>query len=319
MSWWRRALRWCATGVVVVVVAVTVAAYGYDLVSRGTVPLPALDANGHVVTAGGLTTHYEQWGTRGTPVVLVHGFAESAWVWRDVASRLASRGYRVYAIDVRGYGYTQRKGPYTLAGDTEQLRTFLVALRLDAADHAAPVLVGHSSGAAIVGDLARSHPASVAAVAFLDGDGTPYGVGPGWVHRLVVDPYATALIRLVTHHPSLAARAYRSACGARCPPFDASAWLRPMRVPGAEAALKDILRRPLIGMTYRQERQIHVPAAVIYGTRDSEMGAADAQATADRLHTHLVIALPGAPHLAMLAAPSATAAAIARVASAGRQ
>jgi pimeloyl-ACP methyl ester carboxylesterase len=295
--------------------AVTVAAYGYDLATGGTVPAPPLDANGHLVTAGGLTTHYEQWGTSGTPVVLVHGFLESAWVWHDVGALLAARGYRVYAIDVRGYGYTQRQGPYTLASDTDQLRTFLAALHLDAAHHAQPLLVGHSSGAAIVGNLARLDPAAVTAVVFMDGDGTPYGVGPGWVHRLFIDPYATALIRLVTRHPSLAAHAYRSACDRRCPPFDAAAWIRPMRVPGAEAALRTILAQPLIGMTYPQERQIHVAAAVIYGTNDPEMSAADARATADRLDTHTVIPLAGAPHLGMLAVPAATAAAIAAVGS----
>jgi pimeloyl-ACP methyl ester carboxylesterase len=89
-----------------------------------------------------------------------------------------------------------------------------------------------------------------------------------------------------------------------------------MRVPGAESALKAILRQPLIGMTYAQERSIHVKAAVIYGTDDPEMTTADADATAARLHTRLVVPLPGAPHLGMLAAPAATAAAIARVAAA---
>jgi len=305
--------RLVAAAVAVSVAAVTLMAYGYDVATRGAVPVPPLGPDGHLVTTDGLTTHYEQWGRTGMPVVLVHGFLESAWAWHDAGPALASRGYRVYAIDVRGYGYTQRKGPYTLASDTEQLRTFLTALNLDAAHHATPVLVGHSSGAAIVGNLARLDPAAVAAVAFMDGDGTPYGVGPGWVHRLFVDPYATALIRLITRHPSLAARAYRSGCSSSCPPFNAAAWLRPMRVPGAETALKAILTQPLIGMTYHQERQIHVPAVVIYGTKDPEMTAADARATANRLHTQEVIPLPGAPHLGMLAEPSATAAAIASV------
>src|SRR5438270_6452113 len=73
-SWWRRLLRWCAAGVAVVLAAVTVTAYSYDLETGGTLRPPPLDANGHLVTAGGLTTHYEQWGTSGPPVVLVHGF-----------------------------------------------------------------------------------------------------------------------------------------------------------------------------------------------------------------------------------------------------
>lgn len=307
---WRRLLRWVAGSAVALLLVSTVAAWGYDVATRGSVPVPPLDGNGHYVRTAGLVTHYEQWGRTGPPVVLVPGFLESAWVWHDVAPLLAASGHRVYALDVRGYGYTQRKGPYTLASDTAQLQAFLVALHLDAGHGALPVLVGHSSGAAIVGDLARLHPRAVAGVVFMDGDGTPYGVGPGWVHRLFVDPYATALIRWTTRHPAFAARGYRSTCGPHCPPFDAEAWVTPFRVPGAEAALKSILRQQLIGLSYAQERQIHVPAAVVYGTEDDEMSAADARATARRLHTTRVTAIEGAHHLGMLSAPAATAAAI---------
>ena len=114
-------------------------------------------------------------------------------MWDRVGPVLARDGYRVYALDVRGFGYTQRRGPYTLAGDVAQLSAFLSALHLDAAHGGTATLVGHSSGAAIVGALARAQPADVRGVVFLDGDGTPYGVGPAWVHHLVVDPYATAL------------------------------------------------------------------------------------------------------------------------------
>lgn len=295
-------------------VAVTVAAAAYDVTTAGTEPAPRLDAHGHVIRTGDLVTHYEQWGASGPPIVLVHGFLESAAVWNPVGTALARNGFRVYALDVRGFGYTERRGPFTLAGDTAQLRAFLAALHLDAAHGGTPVLVGHSSGAAIVGDLARTDPAAVRRVVFMDGDGTPYGVGPGWVHGLFVDPYATALIRLVTRHPSLAERVYRRACGVTCPPFDPGAWLTPFRVPGAEGALKAILRQPLIGLTYAQEREIHVPAAVVYGRQDPEMGATSASTTAARLHTDVVVAVPGAGHLAMLAAPAAVTAVLARLA-----
>lgn len=308
----RRALRRTVVVLAILLVTVTSAAAGYDRLSSGGLPPSPLDRNGHMVAAGGVVTHYEQWGTTGSPVVLVHGFVESSWVWREVGPLLAARGHRVFALDVRGYGYTQRRGPYTLASDVQQLLAFVTALQLDAAHGALPELVGHSSGAAIVGDLARLHPAAVRSVVLMDGDGTPYGVGPGWVHRLFVDPYATALIRLATRHPSLAARAYRGACTSACPLFDADAWLRPFRVRGAEQALKQVLAQPLIGMTYAEEEQIAVPAAVVYGTADPEMTAAQAAATAARLHTATVVALPGAPHLGMLAQPAATAAALNR-------
>ncbi len=304
-----------AVAVVAVWLLLTVAATAYDLTTSRSVPAPPLDAHGHELRTGELTTHFESWGSAGTPIVLVHGFLESASVWERVAPLLAAAGHRVYALDVRGYGYTERKGPYTLASDTRQLLDFVAALHLTAADGGTPLLVGHSSGAAIVGNVARLRPAAVAGVVFLDGDGTPYGVGPGWVHRLFIDPYATAIIRLMVRHPSVAASAYGRACGPRCPRFDPRVWLGPFRVAGAEPALKAILGRQLIGMTYVQERQIDVPAAVVYGKDDPEMTAVDAQATARRLRTTRVVAIPGARHLAMLSDPTALTAALEPVAA----
>ena len=303
---WRRLLGRVGIVAVSALVAVTVAAAAYDhLTGAGTARTPPLDAHGHLVRTGDVTTHYELWGRTGPPIVLVHGFLESAAVWGRVGPLLARDGFRVYALDVRGYGYTERRGPYDLDGDTAQLGAFLSALHLDAAHGSTPTLVGHSSGAAIVGNVALTDAGSARRVVFMDGDGTPYGVGPAWVHRLFVDPYATAMIRLGTRHPSLAERMYRSGCGAGCPPFDRDAWLTPFRGAQAESALKAILRQPLIGLTYAQEARIHTPAAVVYGARDPEMDAASARATAARLHTDVVVAVPGAAHLPMLSAPDA--------------
>lgn len=44
----------------------------------------------------------------------------------------------------------------------------------------------------MVGDVARLHLTAVRSVVLMDGDGTPDGVGPGCVHGLFFDPYATA-------------------------------------------------------------------------------------------------------------------------------
>jgi pimeloyl-ACP methyl ester carboxylesterase len=42
------------------------------------------------------------WGT-GDPVVLIHGFTQSAGAWGDLASRLATR-HHVTAVDAPGHG-----------------------------------------------------------------------------------------------------------------------------------------------------------------------------------------------------------------------
>lgn len=305
---WVRFMQRLALTVVAVWVAATAAAAGYVGLSGDGPPRPR--PPGHLVQTGDVVTHYEQWGSSGSPIVLVPGFLESTVVWSRLGP-LLGRDHRVYAVDVRGFGYSERRGPYDLAADADQLAAFLLALRLDAAHRSQPMLVGHSSGAAIAGEVVRRDRAAASRVVFLDGDGTPYGVGPAWVHRVVVDPYATAMIRLLSRHPAIAARRiYAAACGPGCPPFDAQAWLAPLRGRDSEGALTDLLRHRIIGLTYAEEEQIHTPAAVLYGVADPTMTAATAADTARRLHTNLVVPIAHARHLPMLSAPESVAAAL---------
>ena len=63
----------------------------------------------------------------GKPVLLLHGWAVSAYLWRHNLGALAAAGYRVYAPDLPGHGLSDApttKGDYTLdkfAGRIEQL------------------------------------------------------------------------------------------------------------------------------------------------------------------------------------------------------
>ncbi|AGZ44124.1 alpha/beta fold hydrolase [Actinoplanes friuliensis] len=104
----------------------------------------------HVTVEGG-TIAYEVHGS-GPLVVLAHGMGDSREAYRFVAPRLVAAGYRVAAVDVRGYGESSaRWASYTrtdIAGDL-----LAVIRRLG---HPA-VLVGHSvSGGAATIAAARA-------------------------------------------------------------------------------------------------------------------------------------------------------------------
>ena len=306
----RRVARLGLIAGLALAVGATAGCFLYNAVSQGTVAVPRA---GHFVRTGDVVTHYERWGDAGTPVVLVHGFMESSFAWHLLGPQLARHGYRVFAIDVRGFGYTQRRPPYTLAADTAQLVAFLAALGLDAGHGARPVLVGHSSGAAIVGNLARLHPTAAAGVVFVDGDGTPYGAGPTWVRGFVRAPYVISAVRMVTRNPWVARPFYRRLCGSTCPAWtrrEAAGWATPFRIAGAEDAVEAVLHQGLIGMTAPQLEAIHVPAAVVRADGDPQMGMRLARLTARRLHTDLVTTIPHAGHLVMLAQPGRLAATI---------
>jgi pimeloyl-ACP methyl ester carboxylesterase len=230
---WRRWLWRTALGVAILVVVGTVFSSGYNAVTRKPMAVPA---GLTYVRTGDLRTRFRQWGTSGTPIVLVHGFIESADTWQYTAPRLAAAGHRVYALDLDGWGYSQRVTPFTAEHQTTQLLDFIAALHLHL-----PVLVGHSSGAAIVAMAALRRPSAVGAVMFLDGDALNTGAGArSPLTQFLIDYYRTTILRLLLRSDAFVRSIYGSTCGDSCPPLDAHGidqWRRPLQVAGAETAL----------------------------------------------------------------------------------
>lgn len=214
----RRVLRVLARVLVLVVIAVTALAAGYAGWADLRPVRIDVGVGGTRVTAAGVDTHVEAWPAEHPhglpPLVLIPGFAESTYVWSRVAPLLA-RDRDVYAYDVRGYGTTDHLPPYTLAADADQLGGLLAALGLTGPRR--PVVVGHSLGAAVALAQALREPASVVGVVLANGDGTPFGVGPGWVRSLLVDPFASAVVDVVVRHRGPVRTLVAGACGPAAP------------------------------------------------------------------------------------------------------
>src|SRR5580700_5058731 len=140
----RRLLRWGVGTVAALAVAVTAASFGYNLATDGPAPRPSglLMARG-----GGFDTRYRTWGVSGTPIVLVPGAFETADTFAALGTVLG-RAHRVFAIDLTGTGYSAPSPPYSASHLAQQVLAFLSVMGLVGAD--APVLVGHSSGTAVV-------------------------------------------------------------------------------------------------------------------------------------------------------------------------
>lgn len=94
--------------------------------------------------------------TEGFPVLLVHGFPDSARLWRHQIPVLADAGYRVIAPDLRGYGRSD-KPQGVEAYQMSKLASDLVAV-LDEAGVERAHLVGHDWGAALGWYFAATHP-----------------------------------------------------------------------------------------------------------------------------------------------------------------
>ncbi|MFT3660353.1 MAG: alpha/beta hydrolase [Gordonia sp. (in: high G+C Gram-positive bacteria)] len=96
-------------------------------------------------------------------VLFLHGFGEFWWSWRHQLGALTDAGYRTVAVDLRGYGDSDKPprgyDGWTLAGDTHAL--------VRALGHTQATLVGHADGGLVCWATATLHPRSVARIAVL--------------------------------------------------------------------------------------------------------------------------------------------------------
>jgi pimeloyl-ACP methyl ester carboxylesterase len=102
----------------------------------------------------------------GPLVVLVHGFPESWHAWRHQIPALAGLGFRVCAIDLRGYGGSDKPYPVE-AYDLQTMIADIVGVVQNLGGGEPGVLIGHDWGAYLVWHTALVRPDVIHAVAGL--------------------------------------------------------------------------------------------------------------------------------------------------------
>lgn len=229
----------------------------------------------------GLGFDYLDTGGTGDPVVLLHGYPGNHRSWDRVAPELVRAGYRVLALDQRGYSPGARprgRRAYALdctVGD-------LLALA-DAAGARRFHTVGHDWGGAVGWAAAASHPDRLASFTSL------------------ATPHLRALLRslassaqsvrssyvLLNQLPWLPEAAVTSAAGGRCfartlvatglSPERAEQYLRLLRSGAAGPALN--WYRALPFNRPRRLTRVSVPTLYVYGTSDFALGRRAAELT----------------------------------------
>ena len=122
----------------------------------------AAPASGMTQDAG-IKLHYLDFGGQGTPVLLLPGMSNTAWIYSDFGRELAKR-YRVFALTRRGHGQSdQPPQGYSLEILSNDILDFLNRQKIDRV-----VLVGHSLAGAELTDFATRHGNRVAALVYLD-------------------------------------------------------------------------------------------------------------------------------------------------------
>ena len=106
----------------------------------------------------------------GPLIILLHGFPEFSYSWRNLMPKLVSAGYRVWAPDQRGYNLSDKPDgidPYRI----DELAKDVIGL-IDAANRKQAILIGHDWGAGVAWWVAGKYPERISKMVVMN---VPHG------------------------------------------------------------------------------------------------------------------------------------------------
>lgn len=255
----------------------------------------------HVEIEGGLHARVVEAGPPdGAPVLLVHGWACSAFAWRRQIPALAAAGHRVVALDLKGHGFSDK--PPLDAEYSASAMTSFVLETMDAVGLARASIVGHSMGGAISASVALSAPERVDRLALL----APVGFGEVFALPLgrLVSPQATVplLPRLARVAPQLAVAAtFRLIWGAGPVTLtrdDIAQYIAPTQFAEYAPALRHLVHAfEWLPHADEQLSRLGCPVLVLFGTRDRVVIPRRAEELVRRVPYGRLELVPGAGHM----------------------
>lgn len=253
----------------------------------------------------GIELHFRQCGdSAGSTgnILLVHGFAGSTFSWRHVTPTLESEGYRVIAVDLPGFGLSERDTSfaYTSAARAELLWTLLNTIEPGARWH----LAGHSMGGDTVAAMALQKPELVQSLVLVAGAITGTGSARStWLFRY--PPVSRWIRQLTTRYFLAESNVYSmltSAYGRAPDPDEFTGYYQPLLIENSDASLAAMLKvsdpslKELI-------KTIDQPVLLIWGEEDTWVPLTEGTKLKELFPRAELVVLAGEGHCPMETTP----------------
>ncbi|MGE0641457.1 MAG: alpha/beta hydrolase [Thermoanaerobaculia bacterium] len=248
---------------------------------------------GRLLDVAGREVGIERAGS-GAPLVLLHGFGESTLAVEKVIPDLA-RHFDVVAIDLNGFGYTQRpreRASYTLAGQAQ-----LVLDVMDRLGFEKVTLGGHSYGGGVALYLAAEHPERIQRLLLVD------NVLPIFATKRRAPFFAWRwVVNLVVHTIGLRDKRIEEGLlesyydDALVTPALIREYADRLRIEGAVDAYRGLMG-PTKELPYELDlATIRQPTLVVWGAEDALIPAAGARETSAALPDGRFVEIPACGH-----------------------
>lgn len=297
----RTLLKWMVRGAAALLIVFVVAPYLVPMPERSPPPFESPYANGDFVQACGLRWHLQRWEAAGAPhglAVLIHGFAGSTYSWRLSGPALAEAGWRVLAVDLPPYGFSER------GRSADPLPACLQRI-VEAEAAGQPIVpIGHSMGASVAAALAARLGEQAQGLVLVDGGVGGMGRAPVWMGVLLGLPPVGRWAEVAGHYRLLRPEAFAdtlaSAYGRRPSAEEVEGYRRPLLLAGTAPA---ILARPPMSEPI-EASQLPGQVLIIWGREDRWVPPRAGEATHARLPQSQLAWIEAAGHNPMETHPA---------------
>ncbi len=234
----------------------------------------------------------------GTPVIFIHGLGASMYAWRKNLAPVMAAGYRVLALDLLGFGSSDKPA----RGYTNAAYAQLVVALMDSLHLPDAVLVGHSMGGEIAAEVAIAFPTRVRGLVLIGAAGL--GTREPLLFRLARWPVVGPLV-LAFRGRALVGRLLRStyADPRKVTEPDVDQYYAPVAEAAYGRALRGVLREFHFGGLEGRLDAIAAPTLVLWGEADRLIPIALGRALAAQLNRSAFLSVPRAGHSVQEEAP----------------
>lgn len=245
---------------------------------------------------GGQLVHIEQAGS-GEPVILLHGFGASTYSWRNVMPALAA-SFRVIAIDLNGFGYTQR--PRTFESYTREGQADLVLRVMDGLGIRSAHLMGHSYGGGLSLFIASRYPERVRSLVLVDSSAPTYA-NDRRSRAASLKPLLGLYLRSIVLRPGTVRRALLHSFydDSLVTPELVHEYYERLRVEGVVDAYHGLTAPTRNQPEPVELEKIRVPALIVWGAEDLLISVAAGRRAAERMPDAEFVVLEGVGHVPM--------------------
>ncbi len=300
----KRLLKWTSLFLVALFVLLSLIPY--------LIPLQRLRGNrqeqayskSYFVGADGIELHYREWNgstAEARNILLVHGLGGSTFSWRYTAPALQEKGFRVIAVDLPGFGLSERKAglDHSAEARAKLLWSFLETLDPGTQWN----LVGHSMGGATVAAMALQQPERVNSLTLAAGALTHFepSISTSLLKFPPLSRWFRVLARLLLTENRVE-QLLSSAYGRQPIAEEIHGYYLPLTIENTDAVLMDLINTAPMPLLDRVGA-LTIPVLCIWGEDDTWVPLTQGRELARLITGAELIVLPNEGHCPMETAP----------------